>query len=182
MPACHLGPDRLWALRERVREIAESARCAGIVITHGTDTIEETAYLLARTLPPAVPVAITGAMRTSSDEGWDGPRNLLDAARVAASPASAGRGAMVVFHGRIFAGRDGGEDPRHRSGRPSPRRTRATGGMRRRRRGSCTTRRPAPPGAAMRPAGLARGSRWSRWSSGTTARCSTSPGRSTTGS
>jgi L-asparaginase len=76
----------------------------GIVVTHGTDTIEETAYLLARTVPAAVPVAITGAMRTSSDEGWDGPRNLLEAACVAASPASAGRGAMVVFHGEILAG------------------------------------------------------------------------------
>jgi L-asparaginase len=104
LPACHLGPDRLWALRERVREVAESGEAHGIVITHGTDTIEETAYLLARTLPPEVPVVITGAMRTSSDEGWDGPRNLLDAARVAASPESTGRGAMVVFHGRIFRG------------------------------------------------------------------------------
>ena len=104
LPACHLGPDRLWALRERVREIAQSGEARGIVITHGTDTIEETAYLLARTLPPDVPVAITGAMRTSSDEGWDGPRNLLDAARVAAGPESAGRGARVVFHGRIFQG------------------------------------------------------------------------------
>jgi L-asparaginase len=104
LPACHLGPDRLWALRERVREIAEGGEARGIVVTHGTDTIEETAYLLARTLPPAAPIAITGAMRTSSDEGWDGPRNLLDAARVAASPHSAGRGTMVVFHGQIFAG------------------------------------------------------------------------------
>jgi L-asparaginase len=104
VPACHLGPDRLWALRERVREIAEGGEVRGIVITHGTDTIEETAYLLARTLPPDLPIAITGAMRTSSDEGWDGPRNLLDAASVAASPASAGQGAMVVFHGQIFSG------------------------------------------------------------------------------
>jgi len=104
LPACHLGPDRLWALRERVREIAEGGEARGIVVTHGTDTIEETAYLLARTLPPAVPIAITGAMRTSSDQGWDGPRNLLDAARVAASPRSVGRGTMVVFHGQIFAG------------------------------------------------------------------------------
>ena len=104
LPACHLGPDRLWALRDRVCEIAESGEVTGIVVTHGTDTIEETAYILARTLPTDVPVAITGAMRTSSDAGWDGPRNLLDAARVAASPASAGRGAMVVFHGEIFAG------------------------------------------------------------------------------
>jgi L-asparaginase len=105
LPACHLGPDRLWALRERVRDIAESGEVRGIVITHGTDTLEETAYLLDRTLDDAVPVAITGAMRTSSDEGWDGPRNLLDAAAVAASDQSAGRGVMVVFHGKIFAGR-----------------------------------------------------------------------------
>jgi L-asparaginase len=104
LPACHLGPDRLWALRERVREIADGGEARGIVVTHGTDTIEETAYLLARTLPRAVPIAITGAMRTSSDDGWDGPRNLLDAARVAASPHSADRGTMVVFHGQIFAG------------------------------------------------------------------------------
>jgi len=104
VPACHLGPDRLWALRERVREVAESREVTGVVVTHGTDTLEETAYLLARTLPAAVPIAITGAMRTSSDEGWDGPRNLLDAARVVADPGSAGRGTMVVFHGEIFAG------------------------------------------------------------------------------
>lgn len=104
VPACHLGPDRLWALRERVRELSERGEASGIVVTHGTDTIEETAYLLGRTLPGTVPVAITGAMRTSSDDAWDGPRNLLDAARVAASPASAGRGAMVVFNGEILAG------------------------------------------------------------------------------
>lgn len=105
VPACHLGPDRLWALRERVREIAQSGEVRGIVIAHGTDTLEETAYLLDRTLDRKVPVAITGAMRTSSDDGWDGPRNLLDAAAVAASDQSAGRGVMVVFNGRIFAGR-----------------------------------------------------------------------------
>lgn len=105
VPACHLGPDRLWALRERVRQVADSGAVRGIVVTHGTDTIEETAYLLDRTLEPTVPVAITGAMRTSSDENWDGPRNLLAAATVAASAASAGRGVMVVFDGKVFAGR-----------------------------------------------------------------------------
>jgi L-asparaginase len=105
VPACHLGPDRLWALRERVQQVAESGEVRGIVITHGTDTIEETAYLLDRTLDPKVPVAITGAMRTSSDEDWDGPGNLLAAATVAASAVSAGRGVMVAFHGKVFAGR-----------------------------------------------------------------------------
>jgi L-asparaginase len=110
LPAAHLGPDRLWALRERIRELQEGTvdgeRPRGIVITHGTDTLEETAYLLARTLDPAVPVALTGAMRTSSDAEWDGPGNLRDAATVAASRASAGRGAMVVFAGSVFAGHE----------------------------------------------------------------------------
>ena len=104
LPACHLGPDKLWALRERVRDVAESGEVGGIVITHGTDTIEETAYLLDRTLDAAVPVVITGAMRTSSDEAWDGPRNLVDAATVAASASSAERGTMVAFHGTVFTG------------------------------------------------------------------------------
>ncbi|MFL5517915.1 MAG: asparaginase [Gemmatimonadales bacterium] len=104
LPACHLGPERLWALRERVRTVAESGEVRGIVITHGTDTIEETAYLLGRTLGTAAPVAITGAMRTASDQGWDGPRNLAGAAAVAASPESRDRGVMVVFNGEVFTG------------------------------------------------------------------------------
>jgi L-asparaginase len=104
MPACHFDQARLWALRERVRELAASGEVRGIVITHGTDILEETAYLLDRTLDRRIPVAITGAMRTSSDDGWDGPRNLRDAVTVAASPASGGRGAMVVFAGQVFPG------------------------------------------------------------------------------
>jgi L-asparaginase len=105
MPACHFDQVRLWALRERVRELAASGEVSGIVITHGTDILEETAYLLDRTLDGRIPVAITGAMRTPSDEAWDGPRNLRDAVTVAASSSSAGRGTMVVFAGQVFAGR-----------------------------------------------------------------------------
>ena len=147
MPACHFGPDRLWALRERVRELAESGEVSGIVITHGTDILEETAYLLDRTLDRRVPVALTGAMRTSSDDGWDGPRNLRDAVTVAASPSSAGRGAMVVFAGQVFAGAHRGEEPcdrRRRVLRAARRADRAGG----RRSGDRTPRRreatPAP--------------------------------------
>ncbi|HTL05971.1 MAG TPA: asparaginase [Gemmatimonadales bacterium] len=107
LPAVHRGPAGLWALRQRVAELLGGREPpAGVVITHGTDTLEEVAYLLARTLPPEVPVVLTGAMRTSSDAEWDGPRNLRDAVRVAASPESRGRGAMVVFGGRILDGRD----------------------------------------------------------------------------
>src|SRR5918998_2345015 len=63
LPAAHLGPDRLWQLRERVRAVAESGEVGGIVITQGTDIMEESAYLLDRTLSHSVPIAITGAMR-----------------------------------------------------------------------------------------------------------------------
>ncbi len=104
VPACHLGPDRLWQLRQRVREIVATGDVRGVVVTHGTDILEESAYLLARTLSSQTPVAMTGAMRTSSDQGWDGPANLLSAAAVAADPESAGRGVMVVFNGKVFAG------------------------------------------------------------------------------
>lgn len=105
VPAGHLGPERLWQLRERIRQISQSGNVSGIVVTHGTDIIEESAYLLDRTLERKVPVAITGAMRTAGDDGWDGPRNLLDAASVAADRNSSGQGVMVVFHGKVFAGR-----------------------------------------------------------------------------
>jgi L-asparaginase len=103
-PACHMGQERLWELRNRVATILREDRPQGIVITHGTDTIEETAYLLARTIERTIPVVVTGAMLTSSDAGWDGPRNLTDAVRVAADPASRDRGAMVVFAGRVLSG------------------------------------------------------------------------------
>jgi L-asparaginase len=106
LPGVHRGPVELWALRNRVAELVSAGdRLSGVVITHGTDTLEETAYLLARTLPPAVPVVVTGAMRTLSDPGWDGPGNLRAAIEVAGAPASRNRGTMVVFAGRILDGR-----------------------------------------------------------------------------
>ncbi len=104
LPACHMGPTKLWELREHVRSVIADPAVRGVVITHGTDILEETAYLLARTLPLDKPICLTGAMRTSSDEGWDGPGNLTDAVRVAADPESQGRGTMVVFAGRILPG------------------------------------------------------------------------------
>lgn len=103
-PASHMGLDRLWALRSRVAEIAAAGGVSGIVITHGTDTLEETAYLLARTLDPSVPVVVTGAMRTSEEEDWDGRRNLVDSALVASARESRGRGTMVVLHRTVLSG------------------------------------------------------------------------------
>jgi L-asparaginase len=103
-PACHLDAARLWALRARVLELARMDDVEGIVITHGTDVLEETAYFLARTIPAELPVVITGAMRTADHPEWDGGANLRAAIAVAASPGSRGRGVMVVFDGLVLDG------------------------------------------------------------------------------
>jgi L-asparaginase len=75
---------------------------AGVVVTHGTDTLEETAFLLSLILPPTKPVVVVGAMRPSTAVSADGPQNMLDAIRVVTSPASSGRGVMVVLNDTIF--------------------------------------------------------------------------------
>ncbi len=79
---------------------------AGCVLTHGSDTLEETAYALDCLLAPGAPVVLTAAMLPASALSADGPRNLYDAVRVAADPAAARRGVLCVMHGRVHAARD----------------------------------------------------------------------------
>ncbi len=105
-PGPHMTVDRMWKLRNRIAEHLVRPEVTGVVVTHGTDTLEETAYLVARSLPADKPVVFTGAMRTVSDLGWDGPANLLEAVYVAASAETRGFGSMVVMTGHIFAGLD----------------------------------------------------------------------------
>ena len=102
-PGPHMTIERMWALRNRIAEHIARPEVDGVVVTHGTDTLEESAYLCARSLPPEVPVVFTGAMRTASDLGWDGPSNLLEAARVAASAASRGKGVLISLGDRIHS-------------------------------------------------------------------------------
>ncbi|NOZ06388.1 MAG: asparaginase [Chloroflexi bacterium] len=105
MPSAHLTLDDLWKLRHMVGDWAGRAGVRGVVITHGTDTMEESAYLLDLTLLASCPIVLTGAMRYASEAGYDGAANLLDAVRVALCPDAQKQGAVIVMNGEIHAAR-----------------------------------------------------------------------------
>jgi L-asparaginase len=88
-----------------VKVLADPA-VAGAVITHGTATLEETAYMMDLLVDSPKPIVVTGAQRNFDEKDADGPRNILYAIMVAADPASAGRGVMVSVGGEIHAARD----------------------------------------------------------------------------
>jgi L-asparaginase len=102
LPGPHVTPEQMWRLARRAAAWLERPDVDGLVITHGTDTLEETAYLLDLLLLSSKPVVIVGAIRTISEAGWDGPANLLAAVRVAAAPGSRERGVMVVMNEQIL--------------------------------------------------------------------------------
>jgi L-asparaginase len=105
-PGPHMTIDRMWQLRNAIAEQLGRREVQGIVVTHGTDSLEESAYLAARSLSSTKPVVFTGAMRTASDLGWDGPANLGAAVRVAASEETSGFGFLVAMCDRIFSALD----------------------------------------------------------------------------
>jgi L-asparaginase len=105
-PGPHMTIDRMWQLRNAIAEQLGRREVQGIVVTHGTDSLEESAYLAARSLSATKPVVFTGAMRTASDLGWDGPANLGAAVRVAASEETSGFGFLVAMCDRIFSALD----------------------------------------------------------------------------
>jgi L-asparaginase len=91
--------DDVWlTLARRINELAAMPEVDGIVITHGTDTIEETAYFLNLVVGSAKPVVLTAAMRPSTALSADGPLNFFNAVAVAANPEAAGRGVLVVIN------------------------------------------------------------------------------------
>lgn len=102
-----MTPDHWLRLARRVNEIfATRPGVAGVVVTHGTDTMEETAYLLHLTVDDERPVVVVGSMRNASAVSADGPANLLSGVRVAASPDARGRGTLVVLNDEIHSARD----------------------------------------------------------------------------
>jgi len=95
--------EMLEVVRAASEAVGQGAQ--GIVITQGTDTLEETAYLVDLLWPHEQPIVLTGAMRNPTLAGPDGPANVLAAARVAASPQARGLGALVAFNDEIHAAR-----------------------------------------------------------------------------
>ncbi|MED1724182.1 asparaginase [Brevibacillus parabrevis] len=103
LPSPHMTPKIMNDLRLQIEEEFRQEQYDGVVITHGTDTLEETAYFLDLTLSVDVPIVVTGAMRSSNELGADGPVNLISSVRAAADPASLNKGVIVVFNDEIHA-------------------------------------------------------------------------------
>ncbi|TDI37333.1 MAG: asparaginase [Acidobacteria bacterium] len=101
-----MTPEIWQKLARRANELLAGDEVTGIVITHGTDTLEETAYFLDLTVTSDKPVILVGAQRAPSFYDTDGPRNLLNAVRVAVSPEATGKGTLVVMNGQIHAARE----------------------------------------------------------------------------
>ena len=101
LPSPHIKPKHMLALYQKIKE--EAANYDGVVITHGTDTLEETAYFLDTMEIPHIPIILTGAMRSSNELGSDGVYNYLSALRVASDDKAIDKGVLVVMNDEIHA-------------------------------------------------------------------------------
>lgn len=105
LPSKNMTDRTMIDIARSVARIAASD-ADGVVVTHGTDTIEETAYFLNLTIKSGKPIVLVGAMRPSTSLSADGPINLYDAVRVACSKDAAGKGVLLVMNGEIHTARD----------------------------------------------------------------------------
>ncbi len=104
LPSPHITPAEMLLLKKRIVK-AHNTGIAGVVITHGTDTLEETAYFLDVTVKEKIAIVLTGAMRSSNEVGSDGLYNFYSALRVAACQEASGMGALVVMNDEIHSAR-----------------------------------------------------------------------------
>ncbi len=101
----NMTPALMCDLAARLNQVLAQPEIAAAIVTHGTDTVEETAFLIDLMVASPKPMVFVVAMRNLSEASADGPRNLLDAARVALDPAAHGRGALLVCNESIHAAR-----------------------------------------------------------------------------
>lgn len=106
MASENMTPAHWVALGKRAAQVLKDPEVAGVVITHGTDTLEETAYFLHLTLKTDKPVVLTGSMRPATALSADGPLNLYNAVRLAASPEARGKGVLIMLNDAIHPARE----------------------------------------------------------------------------
>jgi len=102
-PGPHVTPEIMIDLSKQLKRKIAEKKLDGIVITHGTDTLEETAYLIDLTVKTEIPIVFTGSMKNSSEPDWDGPRNLTDSIQVCLNENSKNLGVLVCLHGEVNA-------------------------------------------------------------------------------
>lgn len=106
IPSDYMDPDKWVQVQKAVKEALARPEVAGVVVSHGTDTLEESAYFLDLTVDSEKPIVLIGAQRNASERDFDGPRNLLNAARICVSPDAKGKGAMIALNNQINAARE----------------------------------------------------------------------------
>jgi L-asparaginase len=106
IPSDYMDPERWVGLQKAVTEAVGRPEIAGVIVSHGTDTLEETAWFLDLTVNSPKPIVLIGAQRNASEKDFDGPRNLLNAARICASPHAREKGAMIALNNQINAARE----------------------------------------------------------------------------
>ena len=105
VPSDYMDPPRWIALTKATQAARERPEVSGVIVSHGTDTLEETAFWLDLTVKSNKPVVLIGAQRNASSPDFDGPRNLLNAARIAVDPQSTGKGVMLAMNNQINSAR-----------------------------------------------------------------------------
>ena len=106
VPSSYMDADRWVQLQKAVAEALARPEVAGVIVSHGTDTLEETGWFLDLTTESEKPIVLIGAQRNASERDFDGPRNLLNAARICVDRGARGKGAMIALNNNINAARD----------------------------------------------------------------------------